>query len=172
MNFLLRFAAMFGPNRRNAASDSTDKNSDPTFDVQRSNAIMQRAYSDVEASLSTFMEHALEDDLSIVNTMIKVALHAPRPDEPDHDEVIWITPFRKLPNDEWAGVLLNEPRFLPDLHSGDMINFETAQIVDWAWIDADGVFYGSYTQRALAEIGEVSPDDMPPLSRNPIPDGW
>lgn len=145
---------------------------DPVFDVADDNPVMQQAYHDARQSLPAFLTHALHEGTSIESTLIKVSLDATRPGDPEAQEVIWVAPFQSQSKNRWSGTLVNEPDFLPGLHRGDEVTFKTAQIVDWAWIDADGVFYGSYTLRALLELGQVGAQDLPPLSRTPTPKGW
>lgn len=134
-------------------------------------AQMNAAIADAQAGLALLLDNALDaDGDGGPGTGLKVGL-ATIDDGVEH---IWVGPFRHFGNDEFAGVLGNEPNRLEDLRAGDQVDFDISQISDWSFFGPDQKLYGNDTTRVmLLQMDESSAAELQAiLAENPLPADW
>ncbi|MEJ8560164.1 DUF2314 domain-containing protein [Yoonia sp. GPGPB17] len=140
---------------------------DPTFNFATDDASMNAAMAEARDTLDVFLENTLSDGQSAPQTMLKVSIPTA-----NGNEIIWVSPFAQTSATEWIGILANQPQDIKGANAGDTVTFDTTQIADWALFSEDGVMYGGYTIREMVASGAVTPDMVPAMSDNPIPETW
>lgn len=112
----------------------------PDGDVHMANAIRQ-----ARARLPEFLALARNPDPSMRTFAVKVAI----PTDKGGAEYIWITPF-EIRDDHFVGRISNEPRGIQGLRQGQLVGFESDNIVDWTY-HQNGKRKGNFTARAVAK---------------------
>jgi uncharacterized protein YegJ (DUF2314 family) len=134
---------------------------------------MAAAIAEARATLPLFLAHALDaEGNSIMGSVIKVELPtvAGSPVDPEH---IWVTPFARLPDGSFAGLLANEPAYLGALRAGDRVDFTEGMISDWHFDAPSGRYWGSYTSRVMHASGAFGDTPFDQLFEpNPVPPDW
>ncbi|MEM6307962.1 MAG: DUF2314 domain-containing protein, partial [Pseudomonadota bacterium] len=84
-----------------------------------------------------------------------------------------ISPFLRLSETEFTGLLANQPNFMPGLNAGDQVNFKQADIRDWAlWLE-NQTSYGNFTTRVIADtMGADGQDLRDMMITSPVPADW
>ncbi len=157
---------LLSPNQSTAVAGTTADNN--VMQVATEDTSMQDAVATAQASLPTFLEAAANAPASWQTVTVKVALEGET-----QIENIWISDFRKDGDDQYRGLLGNDPVDLPGMKAGDEVQFSYAQIRDWAFVE-EGKGYGFYTVRAmLPMMDEAQADGMRAfLAADPLPKGW
>ncbi len=135
-------------------------------------AAMNAAIADAQKTLSRFLAHAFDTDgTSLPNVLVKVGL--PTVDGPNSLEHIWITPFTRISETKFSGVLANEPDDLGNLLIGDTVEFTLSQISDWSVTSPNGLYWGNYTTRVMFDNGAFGDDPFDTVfEATPVPPDW
>ena len=88
-------------------------------------------------------------------------------------EHIWVSPFVRTSENEFFGLLANEPEDLKNLSYGSEVTFTVDQISDWSYSRDDRAF-GNFTTRVM--LPDLSPEMAAQvrgfLSAEPLPADW
>jgi uncharacterized protein YegJ (DUF2314 family) len=146
---------------------------DPTVNYSDSDAQMQAAIGEARATLPLFLLHAIDaQGNSVAGSVLKVELRTV-PGSDTESEHIWVTPFARLPDGSFVGLLANEPVNLGPLQAGDRVDFTKDMISDWHLDAPSGRYWGSYTSRVMHAAGAFGDT---PFNRifepDPIPPQW
>lgn len=146
---------------------------DPTVNYSESDAQMLAAIAEARSTLPLFLANALDQDgNSIAGAVIKVELPTV-PGSDTESEHIWVTPFARLPDDSFAGLLANAPVNLGPLQAGDRVDFTEAMISDWHFDAPSGRYWGSYTSRVMHASGAFGDTPFDQLFEpDPVPPDW
>jgi uncharacterized protein YegJ (DUF2314 family) len=102
---------------------------DPVLPFAKDDLAMNAAITQAQETLPQFLANALDSEgTSIPDALLKVGL--PTVDGVNTHEHIWIVPFTRLTDTEFAGILANEPQELGVLRIGDRVEFTMDQISD------------------------------------------
>ena len=146
---------------------------DPTVNYSESDAQMQAAIAEARATLPLFLANAFDPEgNSVPGSVLKVELPtvAGSPTESEH---IWVTPFARLPDGSFAGLLANEPVNLGSLRAGDRVDFTEGMISDWHFDAPSGRYWGSYTSRVMYEAGAFGDTPFDQIfETDPVPPQW
>ena len=104
------------------------------------------------------------------NATIQISVPQPRGTE----QLVWVTPMGR----HQAGFLgqISSSNMLPEgpLAQGDVVRFETPQVMDWHYAAADGTLYGNFAIRE--RLASLAPADAARvrllLSETPFPQSW
>lgn len=130
---------------------------------------MTEAVSQAKASLPRILKITQKTDTTFSKSLlVKVSF----PVE-GGTESIWVGGVMRA-GETFAGQLANAPRFLPDAALGSDVVFDMAQIIDWAMPSRDGLYYGHYTTRVLANEaeGDRRKSLLSVLTPTPVPSHW
>lgn len=146
---------------------------DPVTPFATDDGTMNAAIAQAQTTLPFFLANALDDDgYGNQGTSLKVAFPVKNAGE-NEKEVIWVNPFRVFDDGTAAGLLANEPHFMPGLNAGDRVDFTTDMIYDWALWRADETSYGNYTTRVIAiQMGADGKDLLDRMIIPPVPADW
>lgn len=164
---ILRVAALFAFLAAPVAAQ------DPTINYSESDGQMQAAISEARATLPLFLANAFDaEGNSIPGSVLKVELPTVAGSDTE-SEHIWVTPFARLPDGRFAGLLANEPVNLGSLHAGDRVDFDDDMISDWHLDSPSGRYWGSYTSRVMYEAGAFGDTPFDQIfEADPIPPQW
>lgn len=130
---------------------------DPEAEFQRELAAAKDA---AKASLSVFWDAFAQPGADDYDFSLKAAL--PRRDGQSGVEEAWVENVARAP-DKIIGELSAQPRYLGDLKKGAIVEFQPAQIVDWAFMRGDKLL-GHYTTRVmLPRMDTVQAEWLRPL---------
>lgn len=158
------FAANLGQGA--AADDSA-----PVIELSANHLAMSDAEAAAQRHLDRFLKHVLISDGSTVEgAAVKIAV----PTGDESAEVIWITPFARISEEQYIGLFANEPQNIADAKVGDAIAFTLDQVRDWSFVGKDSKLYGSFTTRVLLPHIEQSEAARiaAVLSELPTPSNW
>lgn len=141
---------------------------DPVTLFETTDATMNAAIAEANASLSLFLVNAFTaDGRGLPSAMLKVALPTA---SQGGNEVIWVANLSRTATG-FSGTLANAPVDLGPLREGDYVEFQASQISDWGWRSATGLLHGHYTTRVIAGLpGNAHLWDL--LEPDPIPGTW
>lgn len=154
----------------NEAGEGTTGRPDPVIALQTGDAAMAQAVAQVRMTLPVFLANTTQGNVfptSSPNLKVSFDLGL------GSTEVIWVSPVQWDGEDQFAGLLANQPNYL-DLNMGDRVEFSADMINDWAFIAPDGTLYGQYTTRVLLSEMEENMAALVAarLSDDPVPAGW
>lgn len=115
---------------------------DPEAEFQRD---LAAARDQARESLSFFWEHFADPEDGEYEFLLKAAF--PRRDGHAGDEEAWVENIARAP-DKIVGELASAPRHLGDLKKGAIVEFQEAQVVDWAFFQGEKLL-GHYTTRVM-----------------------
>ena len=124
----------------------------PVIDVDSENQQMNTAIEKAKETLNQFFANykKIEND----GYSLKFGLET----SDGGIEHIWFNPL-EVKGETIKAECANEPRDIPDLKLGDIIDLKREQITDWMIVTGNKC-YGGYTVRVLAEI---DPENAPPF---------
>ena len=126
---------------------------DPVIQYAPDDAAMEAAIAEARATLPLFLAHGLDaNGNGIEGAVLKVGFPAQGTTDMSVEH-IWVSPFARLPEGGFVGLLANEPVDLGDLTVGDRVEFSEQMISDWHVTAEDGLFWGSYTSRVMYDAG-------------------
>jgi uncharacterized protein YegJ (DUF2314 family) len=135
MRFLLITAALVL-----AACSGGDSNSEAKFQKE-----LVAATEHARARLPWYWEHFEAPEVDEYDFSLKVAI--PRRDGQPGDEDAWVEKIARS-EDKIVGELMVDPKYLGDLKSGSIVEFQEKQIVDWAFLRGEELI-GHYTTRVM-----------------------
>ena len=146
---------------------------DATVNYSDSDAQMQAAIDAARATLPLFLANAVDaEGDSVAGSVLKVELPT-IPGSETESEHIWVTPFARLPDGSFAGLLANEPVNLGSLRAGDRVDFTEGMISDWHFDAPSGRYWGSYTSRVMYEAGAFGDTPFDQIfETDPVPPQW
>ncbi len=146
---------------------------DATVNYSESDAQMQAAIDAARATLPLFLANAVDaEGNSVAGSLLKIELPT-IPGSDTESEHIWVTPFARLPDGGFAGLLANEPVNLGPLQEGDRVDFTEAMISDWHIDAPTGRYWGSYTSRVMYEAGAFGDTPFDQIFEpDPVPPQW
>lgn len=146
---------------------------DPTVNYRESDAQMLAAIAEARATLPLFLANAIDaEGNSVAGSVLKVELETV-PGSGTESEHIWVTPFARLPDGSFAGLLANEPVNLGPLQAGDRVDFTEEMISDWHFDAPSGRYWGSYTSRVMYEAGAFGDTPFDQIFEpDPVPPEW
>lgn len=117
---------------------------DPNFRrIEEDDFLVAQAKIEAQAKLDRFvrlMQESPEDSYSV-----KVALPTPK-----GSEHIWVDSITVgSAEEEWSGLLANDPHDLKGMKLGSPVSFPQADIEDWMVIKEDGSYEGGFSVAAL-----------------------
>ncbi|OYW60489.1 MAG: hypothetical protein B7Z40_19905 [Bosea sp. 12-68-7] len=118
------------------------ENADPEAEFERQ---LAAARDQARGSLSFFWERFAEPGEGEYDFSLKAAF--PRRDGQSGVEEAWVHYIARAP-DKIVGELASAPRHLGDLKKGAIMEFQEAQVVDWAFFQGDKLL-GHYTTRVM-----------------------
>jgi uncharacterized protein YegJ (DUF2314 family) len=146
---------------------------DPIINYEKDDAAMNAAIAEAQATLPLFLANVLDaegngSDLAL----IKVGF--PTIDGGDMDvEHIWVSPFARLGDGSFIGLLANEPVALGNLMAGDQVDFTEDMISDWHMTAPSGRYWGSYTSRVMYDQGAFGDTPFDQIfETEPVPADW
>lgn len=145
---------------------------DPVINFATDDQAMEAAIADARASLPLFLTHTLTaEGVSIDGALVKVEF--PTVNSAAESEHIWVMPFARAPDGNFAGLLANDPVNLGALRQGDRVDFTESMISDWHLTGPSGRYWGSYTSRVMHASGAFgdTPFDQV-FETDPIPPDW
>jgi uncharacterized protein YegJ (DUF2314 family) len=146
---------------------------DATIKYAEDDPAMEAAIADAKATLPIFLRNALDaEGVSLDEALVKVALPT-EAGSPTSVEHIWVTPFARMADGSYAGLLANEPANLGPLQVGDRVDFTEEMISDWHFNAPSGRYLGSYTSRVMYEEGAFGDTPFDQLFEpDPVPSDW
>ncbi len=139
---------------------------DPTLPAGASpeQAAYYAAVTQARASLPLFWQRMMENPGGPGDYSLKVVFPSPG----GAIEDIWLTDIKR-DGDHVVGRLNYDPEGMPNLHRGQTVPVNQANIIDWSFKEGRKR-YGEFTTRALAKAHpEESAKAMAALSDNPLP---
>ena len=103
------------------------------------------ATEQARAKLPWYWEHFAAPEVDEYDFSLKVAM--PRRDGQSGNEDVWVEKIAKG-DDKIVGELMVDPKFLGDLKSGSIVEFQESQIIDWAFLRGEELI-GHYTTRVM-----------------------
>lgn len=104
---------------------------------------MNKAITQARSTLDSFLSKHKKNPSNIDTYKLKVMVS-----DSNGVEHFWVLPFKNLGNDNFEGIIANEPRVVRSVENGELINFKRNKITDWGYVQ-DGKQIGSYTVCAL-----------------------
>lgn len=153
-------SALFASNSADAASAVADDRPD-IVRLARGDPEIATAVRQALGRLDAFLAFAADPSATTSDFSLKIGLPLNEKDV----EYVWVRPFQRT-GEEFVGRLLNEPRDFPGLKYGQRIQFDRANIIDFAYRES-GQLKGHFTTCVLlrripaAQRAEV-------LAANPI----
>jgi uncharacterized protein YegJ (DUF2314 family) len=146
---------------------------DPTVNYSESDAQMLAAIADARATLPLFLGNVFDPEgNSLPGSVLKVELPTVSGSDTE-SEHIWVTPFARLPDGGFHGLLANEPVNLGPLQAGDRVDFTEDMISDWHFDAPSGRYWGSYTSRLMHEAGAFGDTPFDQIFEpDPVPPQW
>jgi uncharacterized protein YegJ (DUF2314 family) len=166
-------AALFAAFLAGAAPAVAEREPDPVMSFSADDPTMNAAIATARKSLPLFLDTTLDaDGFRSDAGHLKVSFPV---DHADMDtEITWVGPFRRLSDDDFVGLLANEPVAMPGLHVGDAVSFRYDSIVDWNLESGDGRYWGDYTTRVV--VGRLPASEAAASKGRfldpPVPSDW
>ena len=144
----MRIAALFLAFQVGAALPAAAQQGDPTVTFATGDQMMNTAIEQAQMSLPLFLcETVNEEGYGPDGGFLKVSV--PVSGVEVQNEIIWVGPFAAWDNENFAGILANQPNAMPGFNRGDQFDFTYDMIVDWSWSHPTGTVYGHYTTRVI-----------------------
>ena len=117
---------------------------------------MEAAFRKARETLTDFLALARAPRSSIDNMAVKIAIR-------DHGETeyFWVSPFKEK-DGAFVGTINNTPRSVRNVKLGQMISFQSSDIVDWLYRE-NGKMFGNYTACVL--LKQVPPSERKAFER-------
>jgi uncharacterized protein YegJ (DUF2314 family) len=146
---------------------------DPVISYAADDPKMEAAIDEARRTLPLFLAQAVSDDgQSVPGALVKVEMPTV-PGSPLDGEHIWVMPFARLSDSDYAGILANAPAYLGALQEGDRVDFTVDQISDWHFTAPSGRYWGSYTSRVMHEAGAFGDTPFDQIFEpEPVPADW
>ncbi len=145
---------------------------DPVVNFAPDHPEMARAIEEARSHLDLVLSKLVDDDRQIHPALnFKARLFVNQ--RGVEVEYVWVEQLR-IEGDRFAGLLANDPAYMPGLKLGDKVSFARADVADWSVWSTDGRMYGHFTTRVLlsdlplAEAQQI--EDL--LSPDPMPEAW
>jgi uncharacterized protein YegJ (DUF2314 family) len=146
---------------------------DPTINYEPDDPAMNAAIAEAQATLPLFFAQAFDTEgNSVEPALVKVAFPALDGYGMDYEH-IWISPFARMEDGSFTGLLANEPVALGDLMAGDQVDFTAQMITDWHMTAPSGLFWGSFTSRVMYDQGAFGDTPFDQIfETEPVPTAW
>jgi uncharacterized protein YegJ (DUF2314 family) len=146
---------------------------DPIINYEKDDAAMNAAIAEAQATLPLFLANALDAEGN-GSEMALIKVGFPTTDGGGMDvEHIWVSPFARLEDGSFIGLLANEPAALGDLMAGDQVDFSADMISDWHMTAPSGLYWGSYTSRVMFDQGAFGDTPFDQIfEADPVPTAW
>ncbi|WP_424002141.1 YegJ family protein [Maribacter sp. IgM3_T14_3] len=132
--------------------DKTERSGEPdVYNVEDDDAKMNQAMVDAKNSIGEFKNALASDNPSFEYFTIKQKFNAD-----GGAEHIWVGDIQLIDND-FMGIIANEPVYTSEVQLGDTITVNSAHISDWMYYD-DGKVVGGYTIRVIRDA--LSPKEQ------------
>lgn len=132
--------------------DKTERSGEPNvYNVEDNDAKMNQAMVNAKNSIDEFKNALASDNPSFEYFTIKQKFNAD-----GGDEHIWVGDIQLIDND-FMGIIANEPIYTNKVQLGDTITVNPANISDWMYYD-DGKVVGGYTIRVIRDA--LSPEEQ------------
>ena len=136
---------------KEGSADKTERSGEPdVYNVEDDDAKMNQAMVDAKNSIDEFKNALVSDNPSFEYFTIKQKFNAD-----GGDEHIWVGDIQLIDND-FMGIIANEPVYTNKVQLGDTITVNRANISDWMYYD-DGKVVGGYTIRVIRD--GLSPEE-------------
>ena len=146
---------------------------DPVMGFSHSDAAMNAARAQAQATLPLFLKHTLDaSGQSTAEALLKVGLPTESGSESDLEH-IWVEPFARNADGSLSGLLANEPVSLGALRKGDQVYFTAEMVSDWHLNAPSGRFWGSFTSRVMHAEGAFGDTPFDTIFEpDPVPADW
>lgn len=143
---------------------------DQVVDFGGDDPTMNAAMADAMSTFPLFLANAVDTQgAGLPGTSVKVSFEVD-----GGTEVIWVGPFITQGGGQMAGLLANQPNFMPGLNAGDPVQFSQDMVRDWAIQLPDGKLWGHYTTRVVVtQLPAAQAEQIKAvLSQTPVPANW
>jgi uncharacterized protein YegJ (DUF2314 family) len=115
---------------------------DEIMAVPKGDPDMEAAFRKARETLADFLALARAPRSSIDNMAVKVAIR-----DRSETEYFWVSPFKEK-DGAFVGTINNTPRSVRNVKLGQVISFQSSDIVDWLYRE-NGKMVGNYTACVL-----------------------